>query len=267
MNWKWGLPGVLILLAIVLVANRNMINELLYPAPPIPVGHPPEGFSEVAIDWKPGQTCVAWYHRGDSEAAGPVIVYFHGNGENLETLKMGGLLRTLSGFGSPVLAVDYPGYGRSTGKATEPNITQAADAAVRWILKQEPPREWIAAGWSLGAAVAIQAASRNPASLKALVAMSGWTSLKDAASAHYPAWIAHFLLTESYDSVAKAPGIQCPVLVIHGEEDDIIPATLGSTLASAFPQATWTPIAGAGHNDLLSDPRVWEHVSAFFKKN
>lgn len=239
-----------------------MIPGLLYAAPAIQPGYPPAGFTEVKLEGQ--EDCVAWLHQAKPNR--PLIVYFHGNAENLETLKQSEVLEMLSGFDFPVLAVEYPGYGSCRGQPSEDAILRTTDDAVRWVRKIPKSPGWISAGWSLGGAVAVQAALRNPDGLKSMIVLSGWTSLKDVAMLHYPHWMVKSFLKEAYDSKKAAPQIIVPVLVVHGEQDGIIPATQGHDLAASFPSGRWIPIADTGHNDLLSNPQVRTQLASFLQQ-
>mgnify|MGYP001584463909 CR=1 FL=1 len=237
-------------------------RKMTYPAPAVPVGAAPAPLEEITLKPASGKPVVAWSFLPAS-IDGPALLFFHGNGENLETLRQGGALENLQQLGCPFLVIDYPGYGRSAGKPSERVLLEAADAAVAWLGERFPGRPLVACGWSLGAAVAIRTAARHPDRVKGLIAMSPWTSLKDAARTHFPGWMVWLLLREDYASLETAPKVACPALVMHGAEDDLIPASQGERVAKALPKGRWAPIPGAGHNDLLDHPQVWEEIAAF----
>jgi len=207
---------------------------MLYPAPGIPVPSP---------------------------SAAPVLVFFHGNGENLETLRLSGSLAAFAELGFPYLAVEYPGYGRSDGEASESALVGSGVVAVNWMKAQYPGRPLIVAGWSLGAAVAVQTAAR--VEIDGLVAMSAWTSLAEIGRTHFPRWMVGLFVSESYDSLGAAPEIKTPSLVIHGTRDEIIPVEHGRRIAAALPQSRWVEVEGAGHNDLLGRRQVWDELASF----
>ena len=196
----------------------------------------------------------------------PLVLYFHGNGENLETMRQSGLFAEFAGLGVDLLAVDYPGYGRSAGSPSEAANVAAAEAALDWAKRERGAQRRIAAGWSLGSAVAVQLAARHPADFDRLVLMSPWAGLRTLARQHYPGFMVAALLQEDYDSLAAAAAVRSPALVIHGSADSIIPATHGEAMAAALGAgARFVAIAGAGHNDLLGEPAVWEELRAFLR--
>lgn len=241
------------------------MRALLYPIPPVPVGAPPGGFEEVVLELSGGIRVHGW-HRDGATTGAPAIVLFHGNGENLATLQRAGTLEALAALGAAVLAVDYPGYGRSTGRPSEPALYESGEAAASWLAARHPQRPLVVIGWSLGAAVGVQLAAERPG-IAGLVALSPWCSLPEVARAHYPAWMVRLLLRERYDSLATAPRVLVSTLIVHGEEDWIVPPSQGERLAAAFPDgARWVPVPGAGHNDLLGRPAVWQAIREFLTR-
>ncbi len=241
-----------------------LARSLLYPAPPIPVSSPPEGLEDVELSLDTGDTVAAWAGDG-SKAGGPAVLFFHGNGENLETMRLGGTFREVRRLGVACLAMDYPGYGRSSGSPSEERIEAAADAALAWARTRWPERPLVPVGWSLGAATAIALAARAGDRVAGLVAMSAWTRLEDVATLHFPAPLVKLILSETYDSIAAAERVRSRSLVLHGEQDRLIPCAQGRRVAETLAQARWVPVADAGHNDLLARPEVWDAVGAFLR--
>jgi pimeloyl-ACP methyl ester carboxylesterase len=250
------------LVACALLCGGCGVRALIYPAPPVRVPSPPPApLVEVALPGRDGPA-IAWL--AESGAAAPLAIYFHGNGENLETLRWAGVFARFAAIGVDILAVDYPGYGRSAGAPSEQANMEAAVAAWDWARRERPRRRRIAAGWSLGAAVAVALAARHPDDTAGLIALSPWTSLSDVAAAHYPAWMVRSLLRERYDNLAAAPAVRCPSLVVHGAADAIIPAQHGREVAARLgPSARFVSVAGADHNDLLDREEVWRAIEAF----
>ena len=79
---------------------------------------------------------------------------------------------------------------------------------------------------------------------------------------HFPPWLIEAALPEHYDSLAAAPRVACPSLVVHGDADEIIPARLGGRLFTALPEPKrWVEVPHAGHNDLMARPEVWRAIA------
>jgi pimeloyl-ACP methyl ester carboxylesterase len=120
------------------------------------------------------------------------------------------------------------------------------------------------AGWSLGATVAIATAAAFSEQVRALIALSSWTTLAEVARELFPAFVVDAILSERYDSLAAAPAVRVPALVVHGERDEMIPVRQGRRIAEALAGPTrWVPVAAAGHNDLLGRGVVWDEIKRF----
>lgn len=239
------------------------MKSLIYPVPGVQVGDPPLSYEEVDLTISGGIQIVGWHLPARDGESRPAMVFFHGNGENLETMKWAGLFEDLAALGVPLLVVDYPGYGRSGGSPSEIALKSAAEESLVWLAERYPERSLIPCGWSLGAALAIHLAASRPAQVEGLVAMSPWTSLADVATAHFPDWLVRLGLREKYDSLSASRAITSPTLVLHGTRDEIIPMEQGRQLASHIESSRWVAVQGAGHNDLLSHPEVWSELEAF----
>lgn len=253
-------------------------NRTLYPAPAVEVPPPPPPLLETALETATGDTIVLWSTPSATATSAtaaasespnhraPVVLFFHGNGENLATLHLSGLFDELSALGVTVLAPDYPGYGRSTGRPTEPALAATADATLAHATESYPGRPIVACGWSLGAAVAVGLADRHPDRLTALIALSPWASLDELARRFFPGPLVSLALTDHYDSMSRAPEIHLPTLMIHGARDAIIPAEHGRRLAAALAgPVEHVELAHAGHNDLLAHPEVWREIERFLE--
>lgn len=242
------------------------MQSLLYPVPAVPVPSPPPAPLVEAAVTASSDPVSAWWLPAESQRA-PAILFLHGNGENLETMRRSGFFEAAATLGASILALDYPGYGRSAGRPAEEANVAAAEAALDWLAAKRPGAPVLLAGWSLGAAVGIQAAARRPAGVDGLVLLSPWTSLEELARIHYPGWLVGLALSERYDSLVAAARIGAPTLVMHGSADRIIPVDHGRRLAAALgARARWVEVPRAGHNDLLGEPEVWREIAAFVKR-
>ena len=254
-----------LLFLLVYFAGGFFVRNATYPAPPIRVSlEPPATLEVVNLKLPGGETVVGWLASDPPLVKRPIVVYFHGNGENLQTVWASGLFHQWRELAVACLVIDYPGYGRSTGRPSEVGIREAARMALMWTRQQYPENPMIISGWSLGAAVAVQAAATNPEHADALILMSGWSTLRDAGHNHFPLWLVQLLVREQYNSLEAASYVNCPALVLHGEQDNLIPLSQGQQVASRLGgTARWIPLAGAGHNDLLGQSRVWEEIGKF----
>lgn len=254
----------------VAIGFRSMLDifarQMLYPAPPVPVPSPPPApLEEVWLDLSTGERAHAWsYIPADLPASAPVVLFFHGNGENLETVRWAGVFEEMGELGVAVFAADFPGYGRSSGIPTEAGLIATGDAAVAWVRERHPERPVVVAGWSLGAALAIATVDRHQDEVRGLIALSPWTTLAEVARGIFPEIAVRMMLKEHYDSRSAARRIQVPALVSHGEMDDLIPVAHGKEISSVLAGSTrWVPVSRTGHNDLLGRREVWQAMAEF----
>ena len=202
------------------------------------VGPPPAGVEERFFVTEDGQRLHAWYVP--PRDAGPVLLWSHGNAGNIDSRRT--LLPALAARGLGVLAYDYRGYGRSEGSPSERGVYLDATAAFDDLVARGTDPATIACfGESLGGAVSIEVATRRRCA--AVIAVSTFTRLADVARRHYGPLGS--LAGDRFDSLARMSRVSAPVLVAHGDRDEIIPFELGRA-----------PVrGGAGAQALLPHPR------------
>ena len=221
-------------------------------------------FEAVTLDTADGERLRAWRMTPPApQAARARIVYFHGNGGNLSNWApiLAGIVRR----GYAVFAIDYRGYGVSTGRPTEKGLYRDVDATVAAAWTEQGQRIPIVYwGRSLGGSMAAYAATvKKP---DGVIVEAGFPDARAAvrgspvlaalavfASYRFPA--ANFL--------ARAG---TPVLVLHGDRDSVIPFALGRELFAAIPEPkTFVAIPGGDHNDAAApDPEAyWSAIDRF----
>ncbi len=178
----------------------------------------------------------------------PVILFLHGNAQEVYSWSL--VHRELEPLGCRMLLIDYHGYGKSGGKPHERGLYLDGEAALGWLKNEGVPEEEIIVfGKSLGGAVACEVARGRP--LRALVLESTFTSLASVARRLFPFLPRGVPLGESYASLEKMGDVRCPVLVIHGDRDELIPVEEGLELFRAAPEPKELYLVlGAGHNDV-----------------
>jgi fermentation-respiration switch protein FrsA (DUF1100 family) len=157
----------------------------------------------------------------------------------------------LTAVGFDVMLFDYRGYGRSSGRPDEEGTYRDAHAALE-ELRRRPGVDQsriVYLGESLGGAVAIElACAHEPAGL---VLLSTFTSVREMARVHYSI-LPGPLVPNAYPSLERIRDLHVPLLVLHGDRDDIVPLEQGRELFDAAPGPKEMRVfAGAGHNDLL----------------
>jgi fermentation-respiration switch protein FrsA (DUF1100 family) len=218
-------------------------------------------FTAESIDTRDGERLHAW--RLHAAAPRARIVYFHGNGGNLSIWAP--ILSDLARHGFAVLAVDYRGYGLSTGRPTERGLYRDADAVLeRAVALLEGSGPLIYWGRSLGTPVAAYAATRRRPD--GIVLEAGFPDARTLVRGSPLLALLAVFSTYRFDTAAFLDGVQAPVLVIHGDADSVIPFPLGRALFDRIRAAkTFVAIPGGDHNDArpADEGIYWNAVDAF----
>ena len=216
---------------------------------PAHVGLP---YEDVYLTAPDGITLHGWFIPAPAVCSGPETqtwLWFHGNGGNVGT-RVGQLERAHRLLGVHQFIFDYRGYGRSGGKPSERGTYLDARAA-RGYLEQRPDidsRRIVYFGHSLGAAVAVELAAAWPPAGMALIAP--FASIRDMANLTLPLPMAGWIVRRHYDSVGRIPKIRAPLIVMHGELDEIVPHSQGVKLfEAANPPKRFVTLPAASHNN------------------
>ena len=200
---------------------------------------------ERVLDTADGEKVIAWY--GSAKPGQPTLLYFHGNGGSLEFRAE--RIRKYLALGRGVYMMSYRGYSGSTGSPSE--TANLADAALAY---DDLRRLGVAAsdiivyGESLGTGVAVAIAGEKPCA--GLILDSPYTSIVERAGQLYPWLPVGLLLKDRYDSLSRIGKVSVPLLIVHGDQDDVIPVEMGRRLfAAAHQPKELAIIKGAGHNN------------------
>ncbi len=203
----------------------------------------------------------AWMLRPHEKTA-LLTVYLHGNAGNL-THRIDHMLEITSA-GSNLFLVSYRGYGKSEGSPTEEGIYRDADAAYQYLAEQGyAPRQIVVHGESLGTAPAVDLASRRPCA--GVILEAPFPSARAVASRVLP--LIGPLVVSGLETAQKIPLLQAPLLIMHGDQDEVIPYDLGRQVFAAArePKEFWT-IPGAHHNDIIqtAGSQYRQRLKAFY---
>jgi uncharacterized protein len=204
-----------------------------------------------------GAHTEAWLLPARGNHAGPatLVIYTHGNAELIDY--WADAWDEPRSWGLSVLLVEYPGYGRSGGTPSEDAIAATMLAAYDQVAKRPDvdPQRIVAYGRSLGGGAACVLAAQRP--LSALVLESTFTSVRDIAGALR---VPGFLVADPFDSISRLAGFRRPTLIVHGEQDQVVPVSHARALHEALPQSELVIFRDCGHNDC---PRPWPKLRQF----
>ncbi len=208
-------------------------------------------YQDVFIETTDGVTLHGWFIAGRSSQ---VLLFFHGNAGNISHRLDS--IRQFQDLGLSVLIVDYRGYGQSEGRTTERGIYRDADAAWQYLIEDRGivASDNLIFGRSLGASVAARLAAQHQP--LALIVESSFTSVPDIAQDLYPWLPARWLSRLSHATREYVRDVQCPILVVHSRDDEIIPFRHGEAIfASANEPRTLLAIRGTHNDAFLRDAR------------
>ncbi len=192
-------------------------------ATPLDMGYE---YKEIFFDTTDGIKLNGWYIPSENPRG--VLLFCHGNAGNISH-RMDSI-KIFHEMGFIIFIFDYRGYGMSEGKPGEKGTYMDIEAAWEYLVDKLgiPSDKIIIFGRSMGGAVASYAAKKYKP--KALIVESTYTSIKDMASYYYPFIPAGLIVRFNYNTKEYIRGVECPVLIIHSREDEIVPFTHGLQL-------------------------------------
>ena len=222
-------------------------------------------FQDVFFEAEDGVRLHGWYVPGRGDET---LVWFHGNAGNISH-RVENLAELHGRLEVNIFIFDYRGYGRSEGSPTEQGTYLDARAAMAYLGEREDVDrgKLVLFGRSLGCAVALEIAASHL--VYAVILESPFTSIQAMARRAYPFLPGIGLLARSkYDSLSKIKGVRSPVMVLHGDRDEIAPYEMGRNLfEAARPPKRFYTIQGAGHNDtyLVGGPEYYDALGSFIR--
>ena len=219
-------------------------------------------FEDVYFKTEDGRRLHGWFIP--SKADRPVLLFCHGNAGNISHRLEN--VRLLVDRNLSVFIFDYRGYGKSDGKPSVPGIYRDGLAAYDYLRgeRQIHPEQIIPFGRSLGGAVALEIALRRK--VPAVIIESAFTSTKEMAWTIPLFRLFAPVVPAHLDNLKKIRLIKAPILIVHGEQDKVVPFTMGTKLFDAAREPKFFyPIAKAGHNDtfMLGRDRYFTKIARF----
>ncbi len=192
-----------------------------------------------------------------------IILYFHGNRDNLQRWsKIAAELGDYSHY--DVFVMDYRGYGKSVGKRNEDALNQDALFCYNYVKAQYTPKEIIIYGRSLGTGIAACLASEVEADK--LILETPYHSMNDLARSYFSLFSIEHKLPYKLPSFQYLQNVDCPILILHGTEDEVVPYSSAKKLFDGLSHknAHLTTIPNGKHNNLSDYKDYWEALTTFF---
>jgi fermentation-respiration switch protein FrsA (DUF1100 family) len=248
--WKFLLVAACIYAGIAALVYFQQSDLVYYPsiagrelgASPRQIGL---AYEDVELRSGDGVRLHGWFIP--SENARGTLLFFHGNAGNISHRLDS--IAIFNRMNLNVFIIDYRGYGLSEGQPSETGTYLDAEAAWTYLRDGRgiAANEIIVFGRSLGASIAAWLASRHrPAGL---IVESGFSSVPSMAQRLYPFLPVKWLAKFSYDTRRYVGRIECPLLVAHSRDDEIIPWAEGRLVFDAAPADKQFLELRGGHND------------------
>lgn len=221
-------------------------------------------YETVSFDTEDKVKLSGWFITAKGQRG--VILFCHGNAGNISHRLES--IQTFHSLGLSVFIFDYRGYGKSEGNPTEQGTYLDVKAAHNYLIKEKKvaPKEIIVFGRSIGGAIG--AWISKEVEVKALIVESTFTSVSDLGTQIYPFIPVKLLSRFKYNAKEYLPKVNCPVLVIHSRDDEIIPFTHGKKLFEvANDPKQFLEIRGT-HNDgfMISAENYKDGLKYFISK-
>jgi pimeloyl-ACP methyl ester carboxylesterase len=186
-----------------------------------------DGYREFSLEMEETIHGKAWYLPPHDNK--PIIVYFHGNTGNISYVVP--YMRDYVTEGYGVLLLEYRGYAGNDGKPSEQGFYNDARAWIEWLETAQgvsPDRVFLY-GVSMGCAVAVQMALDFP-DVPVLILQSPFTSRVDISLLRFPMYPFQLFQRTKFDNLAKIQNVKADLLILHGDQDMIVPVSMGKAL-------------------------------------
>ena len=255
--------GILVIYSSVLIILYIFQRSLMY--------HPDENnyfgdklevkIEKVKITTSDNIDLLGWFHKKDLKNL-KTIVYFHGNAGKLENRIY--KLNYFKEMDVNFLIIAWRGFSGNNGKPSEKGLYEDGKSAIIWLknlgLLEE---DIIIYGESLGTGIATELAQNNK--YAGLILETPFTSMIEAAKNFYPYIPVGLLLKDKYKNDKKISNINIPLLVMHGEADQIVPFWMGKKIYEMANQPKYSYFTKFDDHMMEYDEKLVSTLKTFFK--
>tara|TARA_B100000963_G_scaffold359205_1_gene385824 strand:+ start:940 stop:1740 length:801 start_codon:yes stop_codon:yes gene_type:complete len=219
-------------------------------------------FEEVNVEVEGEIKLKSWLINKDFTKL-KTLLMFHGNAGDLSNRIY--KLNELNKLNINILLISWRGFSGNKGSPTEQNLYKDAEAAIKWLNKKKVDNNKIILyGESLGTGVAVEMAKKN--NFNSIILESPFTSIENSAKIYYPYLPVKLLLKDKYDSISKIKMINSPVLIMHGEKDDVVPFSMGKELFEKANNPKHSYFTSSDDHMMEFNPKLLEEIKNFIEK-
>jgi pimeloyl-ACP methyl ester carboxylesterase len=191
-----------------------------------------------------------------------IILYFHGNRKHIGYYADQTPPMTKAGY--RVLMIDYPGYGKSSGRMTEEKLYEWSEIVYRIAHKQVAADSILIHGKSLGTGIATRLASIR--ACKGLILETPYYDLPTVAKRFLPVYPTHWIMRFQFPLNTYLQRVKAPMLIYHGTKDEVIGIKQPMRLRPILkPSDRMIVVPGGKHNGLIDDASVRKALDSCWK--
>ena len=211
-------------------------------------------YEDVWLSADDGTELHAWLLKPEPTIEqAKVILYLHGNAENISTHSRSVFWLVEKGY--TVLALDYRGFGASQGRPILPDVLMDAKAGADWLRDAYPDHSLVVLGQSMGAALAVNfvADYGRDYDVSQLILEAPFAGFRSVAREMLQRTVVGtivsplvYLIPSDWDPKDRAPNIHIPVMQLHSRMDEVVPVSEGQVLYDALPESMRCYVASKG---------------------
>ncbi len=232
---------------------------------------------EFFVETPDKQSIHGWYIQAVGNKAIATVIFCHENAGNIG-LRTNNLVAMSRHLNVDVVAFDYRGYGSSSGKPSEEGLMMDTKAVFDYVVSEYKPKNLFLYGRSLGGAVALQfAAKTGKQFLKGVIAENTFTSISAMVGSLFPILnvgvVKKYFLRLRWETDKIIEEIKCPVLLISGLKDEIVPASQMADIHRICKEhevdVDFATFADGKHNDtwVVGGLEYWSKQRSFLQRN
>ena len=216
---------------------------------------------KVKIYTKDDIELLGWYHKKDLQKY-KTVLFFHGNAGSLENR-----IHKLNHFNKMdvnFLIIAWRGFSGNKGKPSEEGLYEDGRSAINWLVEKGVEEENIVIyGESLGTGVATHLSQNK--NFAGVVLETPFTSMTDAAKTFYPYIPVNLLLKDKFDNKSKIQNIKVPILIMHGEADQIVPFFMGKKMYEKANMPKYSYFTKHDNHMMEYDENLVKALNSFLK--
>ena len=216
---------------------------------------------KIKVITRDGIDLLGWYHEKNLKKF-KTLLFFHGNAGSLENR-----IHKLNKFGDMkinFLIIAWRGFSGNKGKPSEKGLYEDGQSAIQWLLEKGlNEKDIIIYGESLGTGIATHLSQNKD--FAGVILETPFTSMVDAAKTFYPYIPVNLLLKDKFKNEDKVKNINSPILIMHGEVDQIVPFAMGKRIFEVANEPKFSYFTKHDNHMMEYDENLLKALNSFLK--